>query len=116
CLDSLYLSAKIRSFEWGLKVKRRKTTGSGCMHHLKGVSRHFKNGFRCVPAVLPSFHFLIHPSLVCSGRKNTSAVKRKPASLSKLPSPLVTLPRRLRTSFSSMLHHSRSISKWPVVS
>ncbi|KAG6849166.1 hypothetical protein H0H93_010843 [Arthromyces matolae] len=41
-----YPSAKLRSFEWGQKAKRRKTTGTGRMRHLKDVSRRFKNGFR----------------------------------------------------------------------
>ncbi|RDW77219.1 hypothetical protein BP6252_05272 [Coleophoma cylindrospora] len=31
---------------WGEKAKRRKTTGSGRMRYLKGVSRKFKNGFQ----------------------------------------------------------------------
>ncbi|KAH7090106.1 60S ribosomal protein L37 [Auriculariales sp. MPI-PUGE-AT-0066] len=30
----------------GLKAKRRKTTGTGRLRHLKGVGRRFKNGFR----------------------------------------------------------------------
>ncbi|KAH8809488.1 hypothetical protein DL96DRAFT_1628291 [Flagelloscypha sp. PMI_526] len=38
--------AKIRSFEWGQKAKRRKTTGTGRLRYLKDVSRRFKNGFR----------------------------------------------------------------------
>ncbi|KAF5383839.1 hypothetical protein D9615_003856 [Tricholomella constricta] len=41
-----YPSAKLRSFEWGQKAKRRKTTGTGRMRYLKDVSRRFKNGFR----------------------------------------------------------------------
>ncbi|KAG6910054.1 hypothetical protein DXG01_013500 [Tephrocybe rancida] len=41
-----YPAAKLRSFEWGQKAKRRKTTGTGRMRHLKDVSRRFKNGFR----------------------------------------------------------------------
>ncbi|KAJ2956166.1 hypothetical protein NQZ79_g7953 [Umbelopsis isabellina] len=31
---------------WSVKAKRRKTTGTGRMRHLKDVSRRFKNGFR----------------------------------------------------------------------
>ncbi|THH32017.1 hypothetical protein EUX98_g2137 [Antrodiella citrinella] len=38
--------AKLRSYEWGQKAKRRKTTGTGRMRYLKDVSRRFKNGFR----------------------------------------------------------------------
>ncbi|UOH79881.1 60S ribosomal protein L37 [Cryptococcus neoformans] len=41
-----YPAAKLRSFNWGLKAKRRKTTGTGRMAHLKNVNRRFKNGFR----------------------------------------------------------------------
>ncbi|KAH8111088.1 ribosomal protein L37e-domain-containing protein, partial [Phellopilus nigrolimitatus] len=68
CAQCGYPSAKIRSFEWGLKAKRRKTTGSGRMRHLKGVSRRFKNGFRCVHPVLPSFYIFVHPSLAPAGK------------------------------------------------
>lgn len=31
---------------WSVKAKRRKTTGSGRMRHLKKVQRRFRNGFR----------------------------------------------------------------------
>ena len=48
CAQCGYPSAKLRSFEWGQKAKRRKTTGTGRMRYLKHVSRRFKNGFRCV--------------------------------------------------------------------
>ncbi|KAI5124235.1 hypothetical protein M0805_005084 [Coniferiporia weirii] len=58
CAQCGYPSAKLRSYEWGQKAKRRKTTGTGRMQYLKTVSRRFKNGFR----------------------ENTSAVKRKSAS------------------------------------
>ncbi|KAH9479904.1 60S ribosomal protein L37A [Psilocybe cubensis] len=46
CASCGYPSAKIRSYEWGQKAKRRKTTGTGRMRYLKDVSRRFKNGFR----------------------------------------------------------------------
>ncbi|KAG6374631.1 hypothetical protein JVT61DRAFT_3995 [Boletus reticuloceps] len=46
CAQCGYPSAKLRSYEWGLKAKRRKTTGTGRMRYLKYVSRRFKNGFR----------------------------------------------------------------------
>ena len=46
CASCGYPSAKIRSYEWGQKAKRRKTTGTGRMRYLKEVSRRFKNGFR----------------------------------------------------------------------
>jgi hypothetical protein len=32
--------------EWGQKAKRRRTTGTGRMSHLKDVPRRAKNGFR----------------------------------------------------------------------
>ncbi|KAF8573592.1 hypothetical protein K439DRAFT_1374911, partial [Ramaria rubella] len=46
CASCGYPSAKIRSYNWGEKAKRRKTTGTGRMRYLKDVSRRFKNGFR----------------------------------------------------------------------
>ena len=46
CAQCGYPSAKLRSYEWGQKAKRRKTTGTGRMRYLKNVSRRFKNGFR----------------------------------------------------------------------
>jgi large subunit ribosomal protein L37e len=48
CASCGYPSAKLRSYEWGQKAKRRKTTGTGRMRYLKDVSRRFKNGFRWV--------------------------------------------------------------------
>ena len=47
CAQCGYPRAKLRSYEWGQKAKRRKTTGTGRMRYLKTVSRRFKNGFRC---------------------------------------------------------------------
>ncbi|OCF42450.1 60S ribosomal protein L37-A [Kwoniella heveanensis CBS 569] len=41
-----YPAAKLRSFNWGLKAKRRMTTGTGRMDNIKDVNRRFKNGFR----------------------------------------------------------------------
>merc|ERR1711964_805316 len=41
-----YPAAKIRQYNWGEKAKRRKTTGTGRMRHMKGVPRRFKNGFQ----------------------------------------------------------------------
>ncbi|OCF56672.1 60S ribosomal protein L37-A [Kwoniella mangroviensis CBS 10435] len=46
CAQCGYPAAKLRSFNWGLKAKRRKTTGTGRHAHLKDVNRRFKNGFR----------------------------------------------------------------------
>jgi large subunit ribosomal protein L37e len=60
----------MRSYEWGQKAKRRKTTGTGRMRYLKDVSRRFKNGFRYVPTSALSFA----ADFPC--RENTVAVKR----------------------------------------
>jgi large subunit ribosomal protein L37e len=38
-----YQSKKV---EWSEKAKRRKTTGTGRMQHLRHMARRFKNGFR----------------------------------------------------------------------
>ncbi|KAI8339526.1 60S ribosomal protein L37 [Chlamydoabsidia padenii] len=46
CAQCGYPAAKIRSFNWSEKGKRRKTTGTGRMRYLKVVHRRFKNGFR----------------------------------------------------------------------
>ncbi|OCF33242.1 60S ribosomal protein L37-A [Kwoniella heveanensis BCC8398] len=46
CAQCGYPAAKLRSFNWGLKAKRRKTTGTGRMDNIKDVNRRFKNGFR----------------------------------------------------------------------
>ncbi|CAH7676612.1 ribosomal protein L37e-domain-containing protein [Phakopsora pachyrhizi] len=46
CASCGYPAAKTRSYEWGQKAKRRHTTGTGRMRHLKHVARRFKNGFR----------------------------------------------------------------------
>lgn len=34
------------SDNWSIKAKRRKTTGTGRLRHLKIVRRRFRNGFR----------------------------------------------------------------------
>ncbi|CAG8478195.1 2010_t:CDS:2 [Paraglomus occultum] len=46
CAQCGYPSPKTRSYNWSVKGKRRKTTGTGRMRHLKHVTRRFKNGFR----------------------------------------------------------------------
>ncbi|EFP82355.1 60S ribosomal protein L37A [Puccinia graminis f. sp. tritici] len=46
CAACGFPAAKTRSYEWGAKAKRRHTTGTGRMRHLKDVPRRFKNGFR----------------------------------------------------------------------
>jgi large subunit ribosomal protein L37e len=70
CAQCGYPRAKLRSYEWGQKAKRRKTTGTGRMRYLKHVSRRFKNGFRCAGIFLWSCsfvksecrHIIINPS------------------------------------------------------
>jgi large subunit ribosomal protein L37e len=46
CAACGYPSAKIRKYNWSEKAKRRKTTGTGRMRHLKNVFRRQRNGFR----------------------------------------------------------------------
>merc|ERR1712060_834438 len=46
CAACGYPSAKIRKYGWSTKAKRRKTTGTGRMRHLKVVRQKFRNGFR----------------------------------------------------------------------
>ncbi|PWN27396.1 hypothetical protein BDZ90DRAFT_177288 [Jaminaea rosea] len=46
CASCGYPSAKTRSYNWGQKAKRRHTTGTGRMRHLRTVPRKAKNGFQ----------------------------------------------------------------------
>ncbi|EAA04924.3 probable 60S ribosomal protein L37-A [Anopheles arabiensis] len=46
CSRCGYPAAKIRSYNWSEKAKRRRTTGTGRMRYLKVVRRRFRNGFR----------------------------------------------------------------------
>eukprot|EP00404_Azadinium_spinosum_P024416 CAMPEP_0180605742 /NCGR_PEP_ID=MMETSP1037_2-20121125/26779_1 /TAXON_ID=632150 /ORGANISM="Azadinium spinosum, Strain 3D9" /LENGTH=167 /DNA_ID=CAMNT_0022624875 /DNA_START=63 /DNA_END=566 /DNA_ORIENTATION=+ len=46
CAACGYPAAKIRSYEWSKKAKRRRLVGSGRMTYLKTLPRRFKNGFR----------------------------------------------------------------------
>eukprot|EP00794_Sanderia_malayensis_P007877 gene7877-8727_t len=46
CSQCAYPLARRRGFNWSMKAKRRRTTGTGRMRHLKLVDRKFKNGFR----------------------------------------------------------------------
>jgi len=46
CAACAYPAAKKRTYNWGQKAMRRKTTGTGRMRYLKTVSRRYKNGFR----------------------------------------------------------------------
>ncbi|CAF0740178.1 unnamed protein product [Didymodactylos carnosus] len=46
CAACGFPSKKIRKFNWSEKARRRKTTGTGRMQHLKVVFRRFRNGFR----------------------------------------------------------------------
>ena len=53
CARCAYPAPKIRSFNWGYKAIRRRTTGTGRMRYLKNVPRRFKNGFREGTVALP---------------------------------------------------------------
>mmetsp|Transcript_2171 Transcript_2171/g.5454 ORF Transcript_2171/g.5454 Transcript_2171/m.5454 type:complete len:163 (+) Transcript_2171:82-570(+) len=46
CASCGYPAAKIRSYEWAQKGKRRRAPGTGRMAHLKTIPRRAKNGFR----------------------------------------------------------------------
>merc|ERR1712048_677200 len=46
CAACGYPDAKIRKYGWSIKVKRRKTTGTGRMRHLSLIRRKYQNGFR----------------------------------------------------------------------
>mmetsp|Transcript_1217 Transcript_1217/g.2220 ORF Transcript_1217/g.2220 Transcript_1217/m.2220 type:complete len:162 (+) Transcript_1217:65-550(+) len=46
CASCGYPSATMRKYNWSKKAKRRRTTGTGRMRHMKHMSRRFKNGFR----------------------------------------------------------------------
>ncbi len=46
CSSCGFPAAKIRKYNWSVKAKRRHTTGTGRMSHLKNVNRRFRNGFR----------------------------------------------------------------------
>ncbi|KKK13875.1 60S ribosomal protein [Aspergillus ochraceoroseus] len=46
CSNCGYPAAKTRKYNWSEKAKRRKTTGTGRMSHLRDVHRRFKNGFQ----------------------------------------------------------------------
>ena len=41
-----YPSARKRTYNWGAKSIRRRTTGTGRMKYLRTLPRRFKNGFR----------------------------------------------------------------------
>ncbi|TNN14750.1 60S ribosomal protein [Schistosoma japonicum] len=49
CASCGYPSARLRKYNWSEKAKRRRTTGTGRMLHLKRVHRRFKHGFRSGP-------------------------------------------------------------------
>ena len=46
CAQCGYPGAKTRGYGWSIKARRRSTTGTGRMRHLKVVHRRFRNGFR----------------------------------------------------------------------
>ncbi|EUB60314.1 60S ribosomal protein L37 [Echinococcus granulosus] len=49
CAACGYPSPRIRKYNWSVKARRRKTTGTGRCLHLKAVHRRFKHGFRSGP-------------------------------------------------------------------
>ena len=100
CAQCGYPSAKLRSYEWGQKAKRRKTTGTGRMRYLKTVSRRFKNGFRY--ASFPT-------SYICSFSDVCISIGRTP--------PPPSAPRRLplRHKWNLDLTSSRLSLLLPVV-
>lgn len=81
CASCGFPAAKIRSYEWGQKAKRRRTTGTGRMRSLKEVPR------RCVCLLrrsllmfLPAHHFSYLVLLL--------------STVPRMVSALVSLPRR----------------------
>jgi large subunit ribosomal protein L37e len=46
CAPCGYPGARTRKYNWSVKARRRKTTGTGRMKHLSEVRRRFRNGFR----------------------------------------------------------------------
>merc|ERR1711909_261741 len=46
CASCGYPAAKTRKYNWSIKARRRKTTGTGRMRHMKVIQRKFRNGFR----------------------------------------------------------------------
>merc|ERR1711911_146034 len=53
CAQCGYPSKRLRHYNWSEKAKRRKTTGTGRMRHLKIVQIKFRNGFREGPRKVP---------------------------------------------------------------
>ncbi|KIO34131.1 hypothetical protein M407DRAFT_64697, partial [Tulasnella calospora MUT 4182] len=48
CGSCGYPAAKMRSYGWSVKAKRRRTTGSGRMRYMKTVYSRFNTGFKSV--------------------------------------------------------------------
>lgn len=46
CSACGFPSARKRTYNWGDKAKRRKTTGTGRMSHVRNIQRRFRNGFQ----------------------------------------------------------------------
>ncbi|KAJ6224880.1 hypothetical protein RDWZM_003425 [Blomia tropicalis] len=46
CSACGYPNARIRKYNWSVKAKRRKTTGTGRTRYLKVVHRRFRTGFK----------------------------------------------------------------------
>lgn len=94
CAQCGYPAAKMRSYNWGEKAQRRKTTGTGRMRYLKDVSRRFKSAsapfalvwrraVACWPGLLVCLTGLSLTLLICSSdgfREGTVATKKVKAS------------------------------------
>jgi len=80
CASCGYPAAKIRSFEWGQKAKRRKTTGTGRMAHLKDVNKRFKNGYAALLVLswsaVPAADSPVLSARARSFREGTVAVRK----------------------------------------
>ncbi|GBM00777.1 putative 60S ribosomal protein L37-A [Araneus ventricosus] len=46
CAQCGYPHKRLRHYNWSVKGKRRKTTGTGRLRHLRNVWRRFRHGFR----------------------------------------------------------------------
>lgn len=88
CAQCGYPAAKMRSYNWGEKAQRRKTTGTGRMRYLKDVSRRFKSAsFVVVVVVLVAARLRVAADLLAlpspspdGFREGTVATKKVKAS------------------------------------
>ncbi|OON21966.1 ribosomal protein L37e, partial [Opisthorchis viverrini] len=57
CSSCGYPAARMRHYNWSEKARRRRTTGTGRMLHMKSVHRRFKQGFRSGPPKPVNFYY-----------------------------------------------------------